>query len=154
MSETEKERTLFCVTDGRVVSVSELAERTAGGGFAVIPAGNAAARLYRRLPGRKELPALAPADGVVTKKEGSRRTLRTADALELSVDLGEGAQVKAQVGERGRAPMQARSLTVPQMESLPMLPPGKRQGLTMKPSVVMAMREVSMGRTAASSAVR
>ena len=100
MSETEKERTLLCVTDGRVVSVSELRERTAGGGFAVIPSGNAAARLYRRLTGRKELPALAPADGVVTKREGGRLTLRTADGLELAVDLGEGAQVKAQVGER------------------------------------------------------
>ena len=53
--------------------------------------------------------------------------------------------------------MQARSLTVPQMLSLPMLPPGNCQGETMKPSVVKAALPVAKlptGRMAASSAVK
>ena len=42
---------------------------------------------------------------------------------------------KAQVRYIGFAPIQARSLTVPQMESLPIFPPGKNAGETINPSV-------------------
>lgn len=41
---------------------------------------------------------------------------------------------------KGRAPIQAKSFTVPQTESLPTLPPGKLQGDTINPSVVMQRR--------------
>ena len=50
--------------------------------------------------------------------------------------------------------MHARSLTVPQTESLPMLPPGYFQGDTIKPSVDIAIRPSGFGSTAASSAVK
>ena len=49
--------------------------------------------------------------------------------------------------------MQERSFTVPQMESLPMLPPANSQGETMKPSVVKAVFPGASSRIAASSAV-
>ena len=64
------------------------------------------------------------------------------------------SMTKAQVIYSGRAPMQERSLTVPQMLSFPMLPPGKNCGDTMKPSVVIASRPHTGGSTAASSAVK
>ena len=50
--------------------------------------------------------------------------------------------------------MQARSLTVPQMDSLPILPPGKKAGDTTNPSVDTAILFPVRVRTAASSAVR
>ncbi len=50
--------------------------------------------------------------------------------------------------------MQERSLTVPQMLSLPILPPGKNCGETMNPSVVMAILPFGAGSTEASSAVK
>ena len=58
-----------------------------------------------------------------------------------------------QVRYRGFAPMQAMSLTVPQMDSLPMFPPGNSAGDTMNPSVDMERRPSGRGSTAASSAV-
>ena len=45
----------------------------------------------------------------------------------------------AQVRYIGFAPMQERSLTVPQIDSLPMLPPLNFHGETMKPSVEVAI---------------
>ena len=60
---------------------------------------------------------------------------------------------KAHDRYKGLAPMQDRSLTVPQMLSLPILPPGNSGGDTMKPSVVKARLVPPMGRTAASSPV-
>ena len=49
--------------------------------------------------------------------------------------------------------MQDKSLTVPQILSLPILPPGNSGGDTMKPSVVKARFVPPMGKTAASSPV-
>ena len=63
------------------------------------------------------------------------------------------SRTKAQVIYRGFAPMQARSLTVPQMLSLPMLPPGNSGGDTMNPSVVKARFAPPTDKRAASSAV-
>ena len=50
--------------------------------------------------------------------------------------------------------MQDKSLTVPQTDSSPMLPPGKKAGDTTKPSVDIAIFRSGRGSTAASSAVR
>ena len=50
--------------------------------------------------------------------------------------------------------MQARSLTVPQIESLPIFPPGKNAGETINPSVDTAIFPAGGVNTAASSAVR
>ena len=50
--------------------------------------------------------------------------------------------------------MQDKSLTVPQMDSLPIFPPGKNAGETMKPSVLIAIRPSGRGKTAASSPVK
>jgi len=61
---------------------------------------------------------------------------------------------KAQVRYSGFAPMQARSLTVPQMDSFPIFPPGKNAGDTINPSVDTAILPAGGTNTAASSAVR
>ena len=61
---------------------------------------------------------------------------------------------KAQARYNGFAPIHARSLTVPQMDSLPIFPPGKNAGDTIKPSVDTAIFPVGGTSTAASSAVR
>ena len=61
---------------------------------------------------------------------------------------------KAHVIYMGCAPMQARSLTVPQMDSLPIFPPGKKAGETIKPSVDMAILPAGIWSTAASSGVK
>src|SRR5574344_41282 len=50
--------------------------------------------------------------------------------------------------------IQARSFTVPHTESLPILPPGKTHGDTIKPSVDIAILPSGLGRTAASSEVK
>lgn len=100
MENRMEERTLTCVMDGRVVSVSELWERAPGGGFAVIPSGGFWASLWRRLRGVKEIRVFSPADGVVTVVEGSRITLRTGDGVLLNVELGEGGEVTALLGEK------------------------------------------------------
>ena len=60
----------------------------------------------------------------------------------------------AQVRYNGLAPMQARSLTVPQIDSFPIFPPGKNAGDTIKPSVDTAILPAGGTSTAASSAVR
>ena len=94
------ERTLCCVTDGRVISVSELRERTPGGGFAVIPSEGIFRRLLRRLRREDGVAVTAPADGVVTAVNGCRITLRTGDGVMLAVELGSGGRVTAQCGEK------------------------------------------------------
>jgi len=50
----------------------------------------------------------------------------------------------------GRAPAMAKSLTVPKTASLPMSPPGKNSGVTVKLSVVIARRTPSSSTTALS----
>lgn len=94
------ERTLSCVTDGRVVSVSELRERAPGGGFAVIPSEGIFRRLIRRLRREEGVLVCSPADGVVTSVNGCRVTLRTGDGVMLAVELGTGGTVTAQCGEK------------------------------------------------------
>ena len=54
----------------------------------------------------------------------------------------------------GFAPMQARSFTVPQIDNLPIFPPGKNAGDTINPSVDTAILPAGGVNTAASSAVR
>ena len=78
-----------------------------------------------------------------------------ASAISSRVCKGNpSSMTKPQVRYRGTAPMQARSLTVPQMESFPILPPAKKAGETINPSVDMAIRPFSTSMTAASSAVK
>ena len=60
----------------------------------------------------------------------------------------------AQVRYSGFAPIHARSLTVPQIDSFPIFPPGKNAGDTINPSVDTAIFPTGGFNTAASSAVR
>src|ERR1017187_7861753 len=64
------------------------------------------------------------------------------------------SMMKAAERESGRAPLMARSLTVPWMASLPMSPPGKNSGVTTNESVVKAMRAPPRSSTAWSSSLR
>ena len=50
--------------------------------------------------------------------------------------------------------MHVRSLTVPQIDSLPIFPPGKNAGDTINPSVVIAIFPEGAGSTEASSDVK
>ena len=78
-----------------------------------------------------------------------------AAAISSSFSMGKPSSItKAQVRYIGFAPIQARSLTVPQIESLPIFPPGKNAGETINPSVDTAIFPVGGTSTAASSAVR
>ena len=85
----------------------------------------------------------------------SSAVLAMEAAILSSFSIGKpSSMTKAQVRYIGLAPMQARSLTVPQIDSLPISPPGNSAGETIKPSVDIAILPSSMERTAASSAVR
>ena len=65
---------------------------------------------------------------------------KMAEAISSSFSIGNpSSMTNAQVRYSGLAPIQARSLTVPQIDSLPIFPPGKNAGETMKPSVETAI---------------
>ncbi|MNH30089.1 hypothetical protein D3C79_903600 [compost metagenome] len=58
--------------------------------------------------------------------------------------------IKLQLRYSGLAPIMARSFTVPAMASLPISPPAKKSGETVKLSVVKAMGPVTGSRAASS----
>ena len=77
-------------------------------------------------------------------------------ALTISSSLSmekPSSMTKEQVRYKGFAPMQARSLTVPQILSFPIFPPLNSNGDTIKPSVDIAIFPSPISRTAASSDV-
>ena len=81
--------------------------------------------------------------------------LAIASAICSSFSIGNPSSItNAQVRYNGFAPIQARSFTVPQIDSFPIFPPGKNAGDTMKPSVETAIFPPGGFNTAASSAVR
>jgi len=88
----------------------------------------------------------------------STPALRAASAM-LSTTLrsrsrsSPSSRMKPQVRYLGRAPSMDTSLTVPCTARVPMLPPGKNSGVTVYPSVLMAMGPESSS-LAASSSVR
>ena len=78
-----------------------------------------------------------------------------ADAISSSLSIGNpSSMTNAQVRYSGFAPIHARSLTVPQIDSFPIFPPGKNAGDTINPSVDTAIFPTGGFNTAASSAVR
>lgn len=86
----------------------------------------------------------------------TRFSSRLGHSRSVFLDLGQGkapSMTKAHDRYKGWAPIQDKSFTVPQMLSLPILPPGNSGGDTMKPSVVKASLSPSIFNTAASSPV-
>ena len=61
------------------------------------------------------------------------------------------SRIKAAVRYKGRAPIQAKSFTVPHTAKRPISPPGKKSGVTTKLSVVSTGLPASSGSTAPSS---
>ena len=107
-----------------------------------------------KTPSTCPLPAtLVSPDTICTP--ASAAVFSIAEAISSSFSIGKpSSMTNAQVRYSGFAPIHARSLTVPQMESLPIFPPGKNAGETINPSVETAIFPVGGVRTAASSAVR
>ncbi len=91
-TDTNGARALRCVTDGRVIPLSELRDgvysrRIFGDGYAVISEGSMVSKITEYFTSPKDIEVRAPADGVVTAAD-RELSIRTGDGINISVVLG------------------------------------------------------------------